>query len=170
MTIDEKVERAVEFTRATWGFVTAVCGICTLIFLPWWAFLPFVLFSVFTYYGSLWFLGLILGLTLDRNQLEKELSTGAVVFNETIQGFTEEEAGAAGLGLGDVVATGDVFGRFMDQSMFEWIDVVADKKGAVYRYLFEQVTPRDKAGNFVLPRGEGFACYNGITYKAGQPA
>jgi hypothetical protein len=170
MSVDEQVERAVERVRATWGVCTAAFLVWVIIVLPWWAFIPAIIFSAGTYYGSLWFTGIMLGMTIDHGQLEEERAKEAVAVGETKEGFTKESVEAVGLTLGDVVTTGEIFGRFMDQPMFEWVDIVADKKGALHRYVFENVTPRDKAGNLLLPRKEGFACYNGVTYKLTQPA
>jgi hypothetical protein len=166
MTVDERVERTVERIRAAWGVGTAIGLVAVLVMAPWWAIPIFFLFSIGTYFGSLFLAGMFLAATIKPEDHPNE----TVAVGESEQGFTKENVEAVGLVLGDVASTGEIFGTYLDQPMFEWIDVVADKQGKLARYLFEQVTPRDRAGNLLLPRQEGFACYNGVTYKLGQPA
>jgi len=166
MTVDERVERLVEKVRATWGIVTAISLVYVLFALPWWALVPFFIFSIGTYFGSLFLAGMYLSAVIKPEDHPDEV----VAVGESEEGFTKENIEAVGLTVGDVKATGEIFGRFQDQPMFEWIDVVVGKQGELSRYVFEQVTPRDRGGNLLLPRLEGFACYSGVTYKVGQPA
>ena len=171
MSIDEQIERAVERTRSIWGVVTAIGFVWVAFTLTWWTLIGFVVLSVMSYFGSIWLTGVVLMFTLDMDQVEAERQKETVAVGETAEGFTKNSVEAVGLTLGTVSKTSEAFGRYMDQPMFEWVDIVADKAGRLDRYIFESVTPRDAGGNLLPPRKEGFACFNGVTYKmAAQPA
>ena len=154
MSVDEQVERAVERIRATWGVCTAVGAVWVLMTYPLWAIIPFILGAIITYFASLYVTGIYLGYKLS-GQLDEETEVTPVEDAKPgVEGVT--------LDLGTVVKTSEAIGRYMDQTMYDWIEV--NEESGPVRYEFEHVTPRDAAGNLLL-RKEGFACYHGVTYK-----
>lgn len=158
MSLNEQINRVVERVRAAWGLCTALVGIVVVFALPLW-FLPlFAVFSIGTYFGTLYLTGIYLSLRFKPTASDMEpLAVEPLVVDLT------SEHKEAGLRLGDVVATGEVFGHYLDQPMYEWVDLVMDKSGAPVRYAYKQVTPVDRAGNLLLPQGD-FACIGHLTY------
>ncbi len=166
MTVEEQVTRMVERIRAVWGVGTSLALVYVVVALPWWALPIFCVFSIGTYFAALYLAGMYLAATLK----PEDFATPEVTIEESEEGLSKDGIESIGMQLGEVIATGEIFGRYLDQPMFEWVDVRLGAHEQVARYTFEHVTPRDKAGNLLLPREDGLACYYGVTYKRGQPA
>lgn len=156
MSIEEHVERVVERIRAVWGVCTAVGGVWVLVTFPWWAIIPFILLSVVTYFTALYVGGIWLALTLQGGEQPTTLEL-------TEEDLDPTKTQPAGVELGTVVKTSDAIGRYMDQHIFDWIEVF--EEDGVNRYEFEQVAPRDRAGNIHIPRRPDLAYYKGGTYR-----
>lgn len=161
LAVGDLISQAVEQVRAVWGLFTALGGVAVLILYPWWAIPIYALCSVGTYFGSIYLTGIYLGYLLQgRSDSAKPLSIAP-------PGSLDEDCLDASLKEGGVVAVGEIFGHYLDQPMYEWVDVMVDKE--TKRYVYSQVTPRDMAGNLFLPEGD-FACIGWLTYMRAQPA
>ncbi len=165
MTIEEQIARIVERIRAMWGVGTSLAFVYVIVELPLWVIPIFFVFSVGTYFAALYIAGIYLALVIN----PEDHSTREVIVPENLEGFFENGAESIGIKLGKVINTGEVFGHYLDQPMFEWVDICVDTQGQSARYVFEQVTLRDEDGNLLLSQEEGFAHYLGVTYKLALP-
>jgi hypothetical protein len=174
-TFDDKIGDVVERTRSIWGAVTLIGGFLVLFNCswPWW--IAYIVFSVCTYYGSLYAAGLACALLWDRGEIQAGLrekgrtalsaKMGEQVSDEERQKLLDD----AGLQEAELVDfSTPPFGRYRDQDMFDWIELKADD--VTTRFLYEQVAQLDAAGKPIIPDEEGYAHLNGILYKRAQPA
>lgn len=170
MTLQEKIEQMVERIRAVWGAATVIGFIAVAYTCPLWMLIPFVVGAVGIYWAAMWMAGIIIHFMVEDGEIADDRPKEVAVPGETESGFKKEDVEKVGLSLGDVVGTSEAIGRFMDKPMFDWIDVLEDVKSSkVSRFMYDKITMKDRAGNLLLPTEEGFACYNGVTYKR-QPA
>jgi hypothetical protein len=170
--LDIKILRVAETTRAIWAIVTVVSFIYMVIYQPLWWLIPFAIGAVVSYFGSLMLVGFLMGFFVEKSVIEEglqadrikeinELSAdGTLPDGEKLDNLIHD----AGFTFGEVVAAGEVFGRYMDVEMHEWLDLTG-KDGKPVRYIYENVAQRDAKGNPFLPTTEGLALLKGILYK-----
>lgn len=176
-SFDDKIATTVERTRAIWGLLTLLGGVFVFLNYDWWAWGAYVVFSFFTYYATLYAVSLACALLWDGNEIQNGLrekgrsalsaKLGSEVTDEERQKLLDD----AGIVEAELVGTANPpFGRFMDQDMFDWIDLKTNNNNNTTRFVYEHVAQRDVAGNVIIPDEEGFAHLNGIIYKRAQPA
>jgi hypothetical protein len=174
-TFDDKVGNVVERTRSIWGACTVIGGSLVLYHCswPWW--LAYIGLSVVTYYGSLYTAALICAVAWDYNEIrdglrEKGREALSARMGETMSLDDHQKLlDAAGVQEAELVDFSDPpFGRYMDQDMFDWIDLKAGD--TVTRFVYDRIAERDLANHVIIPDEEGYAHLNGMIYKRIQPA
>lgn len=150
MSIDERVYVAAEKATALWAVAVSLATVWILVYAPWWWIIPFAGAAVLTYYILLFIVGFVIGA---RSVNEKYIANAVA---------EQVEDGA----VGNVLVRGKVIGRYMDKDIFDWIDIKTPT--GTTRYTFVGGVQRDRAGNMLLPREEGFACFDECLYQA-QP-
>jgi hypothetical protein len=170
--LDHKVLRVAETTRAIWAIVTVVTFLYLIFNQPLWYLIPFAIGAVTAYFGSLMVVGFLMGFLLEKSVIEEGLQAdrikeinqlsedGTLPTGEKLDNLIHN----AGFTFGEVVAAGEVFGRYMDVEMHEWLDLTG-KDGKPVRYVYENVAQRDAKGNPFLPTDEGLALLKGILYR-----
>jgi hypothetical protein len=177
MTQNEFVSTLVERNRAVWSLTMVVLFVYCVFFEPWSYLLGLAAFAFVTYYLMLFVTGLWLAKFLANRPLSQADKLEAVEqLNELArQNITEGEEveylkSIANLASAAVVKVSDeIVGRFLDNSIYAWIEMGPEDKPE--RYVFDNVAARDRMGNF-LPNLDGgtYAQLHGIDYKRVEPA
>jgi len=157
MTVDERIESAVERVRSIWAVCMSAAIVWVLFTQPLWWLLPLIGIGVVTYFGSLYVTGVFLAMIIPRDELQAAIAQSELLERDAIS--------STGLEVGEIAETSEPIGRYMDLPIFEWVDIL-EERGKVRRYVFEHVTPKDQVGNLLLSNKIGFAHYSGCTYKA----
>jgi hypothetical protein len=167
MSVEERVAKTVESVRSGWAVCVTATSLWILFTKPLWWLLPLIGIATIAYFVALFIAGMWLSYRIPQEELIAAVTDNAEAeFLEISddEDPTDEQLQMAGLTLGEVSDTSTAIGRYMDEEIFDWIDVLVEPN-TTKRFFFESVTPRDKDGNMLLPNEVGFACYQGSIYK-----
>jgi len=167
MSVEERVAKTVDSVRSTWAVCVTVTSLWILFTKPLWWLLPLIGIATITYFVVLFIAGIWLSYRIPQEELmaamEGEAEADFLEIGDD-EDPTDEQLQMAGLTLGAVSNTSTAIGRYMDEEIFDWIDVLVEPD-TTERFFFESITPRDKDGNMLLPNEVGFAYYQGSIYK-----
>jgi hypothetical protein len=181
MTIEVEVDRVLTIARLGWLVTSIAAAPFTWWMTQSWAWLVFFPALAFAlYHLALWLAHRYLMATLPMDQMFQEGRDEALAaFEELTSGLQEgtleadseramELIAAAGLEVAVVTRTSEEkVGRFQDQEIFEWIEMLDPSTRKTERYTYDRVAERDAGGNPIVTTVEGRtqALYNGCVYS-----